>query len=118
MSVGGRSNCKKGGRPCQSEGPNIAKDKGDITCVWMAGVCSLRAGIRSINNVGDGVGNVRDKDMGNGPRKDGRVRGTYPMGTESLRAQRMHKRGTRLNIGDVRTVSPGGKRRVDSSASV
>jgi hypothetical protein len=84
----------------------------------MAGVCSLRAGMRSINNVGDGVGNVRDKDIGNGPRKDGRVRGTYPIGTESLRAQHMHKRRIKLNIGGVRTVPSCGKRRVDSSACV
>lgn len=43
-----------------------------------------------MNNVGVGVGNIRDKDIGNGPLKAGRVRGTYPIGTESLMDQRMH----------------------------
>ena len=73
-----------------AKGQRSPKMREDLTCVWIAGVCSLRAGIRSMNNVGVGVGNIRDKDIGNGPLKAGRVRGTYPIGTESLMDQRMH----------------------------
>lgn len=41
-----------------------------LTCVWIGGVCSLRAGTISTNNV---EGRVGDKS---GPRNGGRVRGT------------------------------------------
>ena len=93
------------------------KGNENVTCVWMCGILSLRVGTKSENNVAVGEGDIRDGDIGNGPREGGRVRGTYPIGTESLRVQHTsypHECGLkakiRLNIGRYAPRYPAEKR--------
>ena len=62
----------------------MMKGNENVTFVWMGGARPFREGTILVNNVAVGEGNIRNGDIGNGPREGGCVRGTYPIGTESL----------------------------------
>jgi hypothetical protein len=73
-------------------------------------MCSVRAGTRSTKEVRGCEGDEYVDEIGNGPGIGGRVRGTYPIGTASLRVaihQRLRVNRVRSSLWSLEEYAPG-----------
>ncbi len=67
------------------------KKNGNVTYVWIGMVSSLRVETMSTKEVRGCAGDIGVDNIGNGPGKDGRVRGTYLIGTTNLYIAPIHQ---------------------------